>query len=161
MEKVFEHNLGKDKALKLAKRAASGKFAIMKDEGYTFKVGAPMMTATITVTDTTITVSGGGAGGPVAQTIAGEIEMALEDANEKASASAPAAQSASAAPQQQSAPASEKQAASPLEYLDYQSKSIELLKQYKELFDSGILTEEEYNTQKSDILNFLRGMAGK
>lgn len=147
MEKVINHNLGKEAAIKLVKKAASQHFALMNDNGAIMKFGAPMMTATVKVTDTTIEVSGKGAGSPVGNTIASDIEAALEN-NE---------QSNTLSNQQQSAP---KQASkiSCEEYLEYQSKAISLIKQYKELFEEGILTEEEFKAKKEDILNFINGM---
>ena len=155
MQKTINHHLGKTQAIKLVKKAISGKFAIMKDAGDTLKVGAPMMTATIVITDTTIDVSGGGPAGPVASTCASEIEMAVQEAEEN-QAGQPA-QQAQAAPAQApaSAPAPRM---NPDSYLEYQTKAIALLKQYKELYDNEVLTKEEFEAKKADILNFINGM---
>ena len=156
MQKTINHHLGKTQAIKLVKKAISGKFAIMKDAGDTLKVGAPMMTATIVITDTTIDVSGGGPAGPVASTCASEIEMAVQEAEEN-QASQPTQQAA----QPQAQPASNAKALTPEEYLEYQTKAIALLKQYKELFDNEVLTKEEFEAKKADILNFINGMTSK
>ena len=82
MEKVFEHSLGKDKAIKLCKKAISGKMAILSTEN-PFKVGTPpLMTALIEVTDTTITIKSKSMGDMIGQTAANEIAMALDDLQE-------------------------------------------------------------------------------
>lgn len=152
MDKVIEYSFDKKKAIQLVKKAVSGKFAIMKDDGDVLKVGAPMMTAVIKITDKTIEVSGKGAAGPVAQTCASEIEMAVEEYQEQHAGgnAAPAPNSA-----QPVAPASQP---TPEAYLEYKTKAIGLLKQFKELFDAGILSEEEFKAQKADLLNFINGM---
>ena len=156
MQKTINHHLGKTQAIKLVKKAISGKFAIMKDAGDTLKVGAPMMTATIVITDTTIDVSGGGPAGPVASTCASEIEMAVQEAEDNQ-----AGQPTQQAAQPQAQPASNAKALTPEEYLEYQTKAIALLKQYKELFDNEVLTKEEFEAKKADILNFINGMTSK
>ena len=122
-----------------------------------------MMTATITIGDNTIEISGKGPGAAIANTCATEIEMAVEEYQEslgtQGSAPAPAAAQVaqpvpvSAAPSQKA-----KGSITPDEYLEYQNKAIAIIKQYKELFDNNILTEEEFKAKKEDLLNFINGM---
>ena len=81
--------------------------------------------------------------------------MAVQEAEEN-QASQPA-QQAQAAPAQ--APASAPAPSmNPDSYLEYQTKAIALLKQYKELYDNEVLTKEEFEAKKADILNFINGM---
>lgn len=152
MQKSIKHNLDKKQALLLVKKAISGKIAIMKDEGDTIKIGAPMMTATVTVTDSTFEVSGKLTAEAIAQTAATEIEMALENLNNGGDSN-PGSASVPSQGQRKSISADE--------YLEYQNKTIALLKQYKDLYDAKVLTDEEFETKKEDLLNFINGMTHK
>ena len=154
MNKIINYNFDKKKAIALCKKAISGKFAIAKDGGDVLKVGAPMMTATIIIKDNTIEVSGKGPGATVANTCASEIEMAVEEYQESHSTN-PAPETSAPVPNQ--APQG-KGTITVDEYFEYSNKIIALLKQYKDLVDSGILTEEEFQTKKEDLLNFINGM---
>lgn len=155
MNKIINYNFDKKKAIVLCKKAISGKVAILKDDGDVLKVGAPMMTASIVIGDNTIEISGKGPGATIANTCASEIEMAVEEYQESHSGQTPAPETFAPAPNQ--APQG-KGTITADEYLEYQNKIIPLLKQYKELFDTGILTEEEFQRKKEDLLNFINGM---
>lgn len=155
MNKIINYNFDKKKAIALCKKAISGKFAIVKDGGDVLKVGAPMMTATIIIKDNTIEVSGKGPGATVANTCASEIEMAVEEYQESYSGQTPASETSAPAPNQDP---QGKRTITVDEYFEYSNKIITLLKQYKDLFDSGTLTEEEFQTKKEDLLNFINGM---
>ena len=87
MADIINHSLPIQKAVTLAKKAATSKFTMMKDEGNTFTVGAPMMTATVVVTESTIEVEGKGGGKMVATTVSSEIKLAIEDAMNNTSSS--------------------------------------------------------------------------
>ena len=138
VKKQVTFSIDKQKALKIAKKAVTAKFAIVKDDGFTFKVGAPMMTATIEVGDGVITISGGGPGATIANTAYEEINNAFEEMQE----------------QEQAAPVNSAPAASqPKPFsIDDQLKIVEVLKAFKELLDSGIITEEEFTRKKTELL---------
>ena len=142
VKKEVNFTIDKQKALKIAKKAATEKFAMMKDEGFTFKVGAPMMTATVEVGDGKITVTGGGPGATVAETVYQCINSAFEDLEESQSAGAAPSNNVGAQPQVQVRAFS----------IDDQLKIVEVLKAFKELLDSGIITEEEFNKKKTELL---------
>lgn len=158
MEKKISFNFDKKKAITLVKKGISGKMAIIKDGGDTLKVGTPpFMMVNIKVTDDTIEIAASGAGAMLGETAASEIAMLVEEENEKQGGQPQAqAQPAAAAPQQ-----SQKKALSPEDYLQYQERAIALLKQYKDLYDSQVLTEEEFASKKQDVLNFINGMTKK
>ena len=165
MEKVINYSFDKQTAIRLVKKAISGKAAILKDNGDVLKVGAPMMTATITISDNTITVSGSLAGAMIANTCASEIEMAVEEyqANHPNSNSAPQPTPAPQ-PAPQSTPATNGTTSATStehtlqEYFDYQERAIGIMKSYKDLLDNNIITQEEFDAKKSEILNFIRGI---
>lgn len=149
MEKIINHSLGTEKAIKLCKKALSGKMAILSTEN-PFKVGTPpMMTALIEVTDTTISIKAKGFGEMIAETAANEIELAISDLNESNDGEQP---------NSNNAPTSSSGTITAEQYLEYQQKAVELLKQFKSLLDGGVLTAEEFETKKADLLNFINGM---
>ena len=149
---VINHNYPKDKALTMVKKALSGKFGIIKDNGYTLKAGAPMNPATIEVTDSEISVSGGALAKLFVDSIGSEIKLYFEEKQEEKSV------------ENNSAPAKDKPSTSNSggytlqEYFDYQERGIGIIKSYKELLDANIITEEEFNDKKAEILNFIKGI---
>lgn len=142
MQKTIEHNIEKSKAIRLVKKAISGKFAITKDGGDTLKVGAPMMNATIVITDKTIDISGGGAAGAVASTCASEIEIAVQEYQENQSGGSSNGGGAALS-------------------MEDQLKAAEAIKQFKELADAGIITQEEFEAKKKEILSSSASSAPK
>ena len=153
MEKVFEHSLGKDKAIKLCKKAISGKMAILSTEN-PFKVGTPpLMTALIEVTDTTITIKSKSMGDMIGQTAANEIAMALDDLQEQN-----VNQNVSVPTQPQNNLTNNSKTLTHEQYLKYQHEAIALLKEYKTLVDGEIITQEDFDKKKEDILNFINGV---
>ena len=163
MDRTINYNFDKKQAITLCKKAISGKMAIVKDGGDQLKCGTPpFMTFNIVIDDSTIHVFGGGAGAMLGETAASEIEMAVEEYQQSHGGAQAAPQ---AAPQAaaQAAPAQQNQskALSPEDYLEYQNKAIALLKQYKELYDNEILSKEEFEAKKADVLNFINGMTKK
>ena len=154
---VINHNLGKKDACTLVKKCISGKMAVVKDSDGYLKLGTPpFMTFEVNVTDTTIEVKSKGLGDPLAQTCVTEVEMALEERN---SSSSPSSAPTSSAPS--SGTTKRDDLIGPDEYLEYQKKTIELLKQYKELLDNDIISQQEFNEKKEDLLNFISGMTQK
>ena len=141
MQKTIEHSIEKSKAIRLVKKAISGKFAITKDGGDTLKVGAPMMTATIVITDKTIDISGGGAAGAVASTCASEIEIAVQEYQENQSGGSSNGGGAALS-------------------MEDQLKAVEAIKQFKELADAGIITQEEFEAKKKELLSASSGSSG-
>ena len=131
-KKEIRFTIDKQKALKIAKKAATSKFAMMKDNGFTFKVGSPMMTATVEVMDGVIYVSGIGPGIPVANTVYNEIQSAIEEAQEQ--------------------PSNGSGANTNTVSIDDQKKIVALLKEYKELLDMGVITQEEFDAKKKELL---------
>ena len=131
-KKEIKFSIPKEKAIKIAKKAATSKFAMMEDNGAVFKVGAPMMKATVEVGDGVIYVSGKGAAGPIANTIYGLIEDAIEEA-----------QNSNSSPAQQAAPQMN---------VEDQIKIVEAIKGFKELLDAGIITQEEFESKKKELL---------
>ena len=79
MEFVINHNYPKDKALTMVKKALSGKFAIIKDDGFTLKAGAPTAPATIVVAEEKVTVSGGIISKLFVDSIGNEIKLYFEE----------------------------------------------------------------------------------
>lgn len=157
MEKKIAYNFDKKRAITLVKKAISGKMAIIKDGGDTLKVGTPpFMMVNIKITDNEIEVSAGGAGAMLGETAASEIDMLVEEEQSKQAEQPQAQPQQGAAPQQ-----SQKKALSPEDYLQYQERAIALLKQYKDLYDAQVLTEEEFANKKQDVLNFINGMTKK
>ena len=136
-KKEIKYSIDKEKAIKIAKKAASGKFAILKDNGASFKAGSPGMTALVEVEDGVIYVSGGWLGGPIANTIYTEICNAIDEANESSNSTNASNQSSV-----------NKQDLN----IDTQLKVAEALIKFKQLFDSGIITEEEFNNKKKELL---------
>ena len=158
--RTINFDFDKKKAITLVKKAISGKMAIVKDNGDFLKVGTPpFMMADITIKDNVIEVAYKGSGGLIGETAASEIEMAVQEYQESLGggqeAAPQAAQSQAEQPQKQS------KELSPDDYLEYQTKAIALLKQYKELYDNEILTKEEFEAKKADLLNFINGMTKK
>ena len=157
--RTISFNFDKKKAITLVKKAISGKAAIVKDNGDFLKVGTPpFMMADITIKDNEIEVAYKGSGGLIGETCASEIEMAVQEYQESLGGGQEAAPQAApqAAPAQQ-----QSKALSPDDYLEYQNKAIALLKQYKELYDNEILSKEEFEAKKADLLNFINGMTKK
>ena len=139
-KKEIKFTIDKQKALKIAKKAATEKFAMVKDEGFVFKVGTPSvppMLATVEVTDGVIYVSGKGLGGPIAKTIYQYISDAIDDAQS----------------QPEPSNSNSQQASSQTLSIDDQLKIVEALKGYKELLDAGIITQEEFDVKKGELLN--------
>lgn len=153
MKKIINYNFDKNSAIRLVKKAISGKFAILKDDGNTLKVGAPMMTATIKIDDNTITIEGSGAGGAVASTCATEIEMAVEEYQEKNSSTT------NKDPNTTTNTTVDKTTIE--EYFSYQEKGINIIRSYKHLLDENIISEEEFNEKKAEVLNFIKGIMFK
>ena len=150
MDQTFNHSLGKKAAALLCKKAISGKVGILKDSGDVLKVGAPLMAATIEITDTEIKISGSAAASMIAQTCASEIEIALSEQSSSAPASVP---SSNAGPVQS--------AFDEKTYFETQDKIIETLRKYKELFKEEIITEEEFLAKKKELLNLNVAVADK
>ena len=97
---VIKFSTDKNTALRTVRNAISGKFAILKAEGFTLKVGTPpFMIATIVVGDKTVEVDGGGAGAIIASTCASEIDLAFQNLSTQAPSASPAQQHS--APSQQ------------------------------------------------------------
>lgn len=141
VKKEIKFSIDKQKALKIAKKAATLKFGMVKDEGFTFKVGTPSvppMIAVVEVSDGVIFISGKGFGSTIANTIFGEISNAIEEAQENSNSNS----SASNASQQSSSALSAEE----------QLKIVEALKGYKDLLDSGIITQEEFDAKKKELL---------
>lgn len=140
-KKEIKFSIDKQKALKIAKKAATEKVAMVKDEGFIFKVGTPSvppMIAVVEVTDGVIYVSGKGFGATIAQTVYQLISQAIEEAQENSNSNS----SASNASQQSSSALSAEE----------QLKIVEALKGYKDLLDSGIITQEEFDAKKKELL---------
>lgn len=134
---VLRHNLSIDDAFELVKDAINGKFAVLSEKDNYLKVGSPMMTATIIVTESEISVSGKGAGKIVANTCESSISSALKkyckvQSNEN-----------------------NKNISNNNENLDVQIKTAKLLKSIKELYDLGIMSEDEYNQKKESLLKII------
>ena len=142
MKKEIPFNIDKQKALKIIKKAATQKFAIVSDNGFTFKIGSPGMTATIEVLDNMVSISASGFGTTIGNTAVSDIESALEDAGNESNSSTE--KSTSAETESNVSKAS----------LDDHFKIIEILKAYKELLDSGVLTQEEFDAKKTELLNY-------
>ncbi len=155
MSKIINYNFDKKEAIVLCKKALSGKCGILKDNGDVLKVGMPMMPSTIIIGDNTIEVKGKLFAAQVANACACEIEMAVEEYQKSHSGQTPTLETSTPAPNQSM---QGKGTITADEYLEYQNKTITLLKQYKDLYDSGILTEEEFQAKKDDLLNFINGM---
>lgn len=139
-KKEIPFTIDKQKALKIAKKAATEKFAMVKDEGFVFKVGTPSvppMIAVVEVTDGKIFISGKGFGATIAKTIFQYISDAIDDAQSQSEPSNAGA--TQTAPQGLS--------------IDDQLKIVEALKGYKELLDAGIITQEEFDTKKEELLS--------
>lgn len=136
-KKKIEFSLNKEKALKIAKKAASSKFAIMKDSGFVFKVGAPMMVATVEVEDNAIYVSGAST---VANTVYNDICGAIEEEQNAGAQSG----------KQEAAPTNSGQGS----FADNQLKVALAIKVFSELKNEGILTEEEFHKKKVLLLKF-------
>ena len=140
-EKIIDIKIDKKQALLLVKKAVSSKFGILKDDGYTLKVGAPMMTATITITDKKIIVDGSGAGKIVAETcyLAIKTEIEMTETNTSSNNS-------------QGNTVSE----STISPLDEELKITQLLIQYKKMLDEDIIDEEFYNQKKESLLKMIK-----
>ena len=151
---VVNHNHPKDKALAMVKKALAGKFAIVKDEGLILKAGAPMHPVTIEIAEGTITVSGGAMAKMFIDPIGLEIKSYFDEHQDEGGA-APAAD---AAPQASGGAAPKGAGYTLQEYFDYQEKGISIIKSYKELLDSDIITKEEFDEKKAEILNFIKGI---
>ena len=136
-KKEIKFSIPKEKALKIAKKAASSKFAIMKDSGFVFKVGAPMMTATVEVEDGVIYVSGAST---VAPTVFNTISDAIEEEENAGGKS----------DQHQVAPANASQGT----FADDQFKVAFAIKTFGELQEKGIITEEEFKKKLDLLLKF-------
>lgn len=162
-EHVITFSMPLDKAKKIARKSVQGKFAVLSDSGNTMKVGTPpLMTALITFEEGKITIAGKGAGAVVASTCASSIKIDIEDAEEQmksepAPASAPAKIPAPAsAPKQASAPAPKPAPQVNLDQLiEAKLKLTKLLKEYKDLLDQEIITKEEFDSLKENILKQL------
>ena len=160
--RTISFNFDKKKAITLVKKAISGKAAIVKDNGDFLKVGTPpFMMADITIKDNEIEVAYKGSGGLIGETCASEIEMAVQEYQESLGGAQESRAPQAAQPQPTQQQASQSKELSPEDYLEYQNKAIALLKQYKELYDNEILTKEEFEAKKADLLNFINGMTRK
>ena len=157
MEFIIKHNYPKDKALTMVKKALSGKFAIIKDGGFTLKAGAPTAPATIEVADEKITVSGGILSKLFVDGIGNEIKLYFEENQEEANNNAPTNASAGTA-QNTNADATPNVEYTLKDYFDYQERGIQIIKSYKDLLDNNIITEDEFNQKKAEILNFIKGI---
>jgi len=124
----IKFSIDKKKALRVAKKTASAKFAIMKDNGDTFSVGAPGMTATIEVGNGIIKVSGKDT---IVNTVYNDLCFAFEDIEEEAN----------------------KANSQPSHSADDELKIVEAIRQFKELLDDGIITEEEFEAKKKELLS--------
>lgn len=137
-DKNISHSLNIKDALRLAKKACSSKFAIMKDEGNSFTVGSIGMTAKIIVSEKNIVVSGSGLGGPIANTCSSAIEEAISDYAD--------------AKEEKNTNQSQNNNGS---IYDEQIKITMLLKNYKDLLDAGIISKDEYEIKKASLLDKL------
>ena len=162
---IINHNYSKDKALTMVKKAISGKFAIIKDGGFTLKAGAPTAPATIEVTDETVTVSGGIISKLFVDSIGNEIKMYFEEKQEEANNNAPTNANAGATPNANAVATPNANAGTTpsveytlQDYFAYQEKAIQIIKSYKDLLDNNIITQDEYNEKKAEILNFIKGI---
>ena len=147
MAYVIEHKYPKDKALTMVKKAISGKFAIIKDNGFTLKAGAPTSPVTIEITDTNVTVSGGAMAKLFIDPVGSEIKLYFEENKNNAPTGGNAGGNAGGAGG----------GCSTQEYFNYQEKGISILKSYKDLLDSGIISEEEFNAKKAEVMDLMRG----
>lgn len=174
MEKIIEHNFGKEESIRLAKKAMSGKFAIIKDEGDVLKAGAPTAPVKIEFFDSKIVLSGKILSNLFVTGIANEIELFFDEYKNNNSQ----ANNVSNNDKRISTEESTKEESvdksvdnqvkdnspksnnsySLKEYFDYQEKGIAIIKSYKELLDSDIITQEEFNEKKTEILNFIKGI---
>ena len=163
MDFIINHNYPKDKALTMVKKAISGKFAIIKDGGFTLKAGAPTAPATIEVDDGKVTVSGGILSKMFVDGIGNEIKMYFEEKQEEANTNAPTNASTAQNTNAVATPNANAGATPSVEYtlqdyFDYQERAIKIIKSYKDLLDNNIITENEFNEKKAEILNFIKGI---
>lgn len=151
MSFTINHNYGKEKALKMVKKAISGKFAIIKDNGYELKAGAPTAPVTIEVLDSEVTVSGKVMSKMFVDGIGNEIKLFFEENQGENNNTVNNNNSGN----------SNGSGCSLQEYFEYQEKGIKIIKSYKELLDSNIISEDEFNEKKNEILNFIKGIMEK
>lgn len=127
---IIKHNLSIEDAMDLVREALNGKIGILSTKENVFKVGSPMMAAKITVTDSEITIEGKLFAKPIANTCESSISLALKK-NGKTSSSNNSGDSS----------------------LNEQIKTAELLKSIKELYDLGIISEDEYNSKRNELIS--------
>ena len=154
MAEVVKFSFDKATAMKLARKAISNKMAILSVNDSIIKAGTPpLMVVKLTFSDHSVEFSGSPM---LLGTAKSAIELEYEDYCSGGSAPAPAAQD-----QATHAVDPAPQAIDPEKYLEYQDKVIELLKKYKDLLKDEIISQEEYDAKKAELLNFMKGMARK
>ena len=128
-------------AIKLVKKALNGKMAILGEKDGVVKAGTPpMMTIEITVKNGEISVkSKSPLGKPLVGTAESAIELTVDEYKEANAGSN----------NQRNAGANSNNSLD----LDAQKKKIELLREYKQLLDDGIITDEEFASKKEELLN--------
>ena len=180
MSTVINFNIDKKTAIKLTKKAISSKVPILKDDGDLLKVGTPpFMVCTIKFSNNSITLDGKAAAAIIASTCSSAIKMAIEEYEEEHPVSnnnnnnpsidetklenkgTPIIQNNNVEDINSVKTPKKSETNIPAtltEYYDYQKQGCEILVKIKELFDKGIITEEEYNNKKEEIISFMNGV---
>ena len=156
---IIEFKISKEQAIKIAKKTIASKIALQKDNGDYLEFGTkpvlvnPGMLVTVKVNDNHYALNKKGMGGQLLDQAVFMLKEALEEAEEEKPTNASSTNSAT--------PNNAKSniTVSPEQYLSYQEKVVELLKQFKDLLANGIITEEEFSAKKEELLNFIQGMA--
>ena len=131
-KREIRFSISKEKAIKVAKKAASSKLAITNDDGAAFTVGAPSMKALVEVGEGVIRIYDIGVTASTADTIYELIEKAIEEAQDHDYdlASRTVARI----------------------NVDDQLKIVDAIKGFKELLDAGIISQEEFDYKKKELL---------
>ncbi len=154
MGSTVNFSFDKATAMKLARKAISSKMAVLSVSDSLIKAGTPpLMVVKLKFSDNSVEFSGSKV---LLGAAKNAVELEFDEHSGQNNASASSQQVAKNPNQFQ-----DNQAVDPAKYLEYQEKTIQLLKQYKNLLDENVLSQEEYELKKEELLNFLKGVTLK
>ena len=136
---IIDHNLNLDDAFDLVETAISGKIGILSKKGNVLKVGAPILSATISISPTKIEISGAK---PIASTAESEIQRLLRKKKQDAERDFIT-----------NSAHSKKHDASM--NIMTEKDCLFILKSYKEIYDLGLISEDLFKKAKEKYLILL------